>query len=267
MSTHDTVVAQLTLIKAQSSTMESQLAQSMGSSFFYYQPDPHSEHRQHGHFTPHPQMQPQFATGPIQFHPEMMKQYHPQMHFQQSPIAPTVVYSQSAAFHQMMPTPLASPRPVSHRPSIFIERQSSPRLLSIDTDCSPVTPALSCSGSGINSPPSSCGMISTPVNGLMECESLVGVKHGCEGDVLCESLASGEWSRSQSPPLSPSKFWFLPKSWRSQLLTNALPFFSLCELILEVNSLGTFQSLAVCKCLSLIVTITLASVSSTVKCL
>lgn len=70
----------------------------------------------------------------------------------------------------------------------------------------PSTPPLSTSGSTISSPPSSCGMLNTPVNGgYFRFEGIQGVKEGCEEDVELEILANGDWARSASPEMTPSK--------------------------------------------------------------
>lgn len=111
-----------------------------------------------------------------------------------------------AMYAHMMPTPVASPQPVHHRTSSFIEKQPA-ALFPIDTEVSPATPALSTSGSSDGSPPSTCGFLPTPVSGMTPSpESLVGVKQGCEGEVLSEILAGAEFGRCSSPPLTPSEY-------------------------------------------------------------
>ena len=168
----------------------------MGPSVFYYpQPDPQSEQqRQNGQY--HGQA----------LAPQMMKGIPSNAHF-----APQGYYPQAhPAFQHLMPTPLASPQPIHHRPTILIEKQD-PRLHALDTDCSPATPALSACGSSASSPPSSVGFLPTPVNGTTPApESLPGVKQGCEVEVFSEILAGGDFPRSQSPPLTPSKHLIFP---------------------------------------------------------
>lgn len=177
--------------------MHPQMAQ---TPFYVYQPDPQPDQRQHGHFVQQAYT-PQYNAA-IPMHPEHMKALPSSGPF---PPQPQFLYSH-AAYPQFMPTPVVSPQPISHRPTILIDRQSTP-LRAIDTDCGPATPALSASGSTISSPPSSCGMLATPVNGHSPSpENLVGVKQGCEGEVLSEILAGGEISRCQSPPLTPSEY-------------------------------------------------------------
>ncbi|CRG90145.1 Zinc finger protein YER130C [Talaromyces islandicus] len=110
----------------------------------------------------------------------------------------------------MSMTPIASPQPTHLKPSIMVQHDS-PALLPLDTRFVnadfygfPSTPPLSASGSTISSPPSTCGMIHTPVNGSFSgFENLEGVKEGCQSDVHAEILAKPEWGRSNSPPLTP----------------------------------------------------------------
>lgn len=114
----------------------------------------------------------------------------------------------------MSMTPIASPQPTHLKPSIMVQHDS-PGLLPLDTRFVnadfygfPSTPPLSASGSTISSPPSTCGMIHTPVNGSFSgFENLEGVKEGCESDVHAEILAKPEWGRSDSPPLTPGMFF------------------------------------------------------------
>jgi hypothetical protein len=175
------------------------------AAFYYYNPDPEGQNRQHGHFTPQPtefqqynahyQQQPQFSH-----HPHSMPMSQPML----QPKAP---YSGSLAM-----TPMASPQPLSSRPTIIVQ-QDSPALLPLDTSRAtsdsyffPSTPPLSTAGSAISSPPSSCGILPTPVNGVFfPQESFEGVKEGCEGDVQAELLANLDWARSGSPPMTPGK--------------------------------------------------------------
>lgn len=191
--------------------MEAQYSAPMGQSpFFYYNPDPHPEHRQHGHFTPHPHQGPQQFHGRSPFYPEMMKpvpsQTFPYVQSQHAlPTPPAMAYPQQS-YMPMMPTPVASPQPIYHaqRSALLQQHQQhqSPMLKPIDTSCGPATPPLSHSGSTASSPPSSTSFLPTPVNGSFG-DSLIGVKQGCEGDVFSEILAASDMSRSQSPPLTP----------------------------------------------------------------
>ena len=104
---------------------------------------------------------------------------------------------------------MTSPRPLQQKPAFLY--QFDGQQLSIDTECNtpdvyvyPSTPPLSVSGSSASSPPSTCGMLPTPVTGAyMGLDNIEGVKEGCEGDVQSEILAGGDWTRSCSPPLTP----------------------------------------------------------------
>jgi hypothetical protein len=97
------------------------------------------------------------------------------------------------------------------KPSIMIQQQNgSPALMPLETRFDfysfPSTPPLSSAASSISSPPSTCGMIHTPVNGSFTLESMEGVKEGCESEVHAEILAKPDWGRTDSPPLTPGMF-------------------------------------------------------------
>ena len=176
--------------------MEAPYSTAMGpNSFYFYHPDPQSEEqRQHGQY-------PVQLQQPAVIHPQISANAHFSAQSQQTYLA-----TPQPILQHLMPTPVASPQPIHHRPTILIEKQE-PRLHALDTDCVPATPALSASGTSASSPPSSIGFLPTPVNGSTPApESLHGVKQGCEVEVLSEILAGGEFQRSQSPPLTPSKF-------------------------------------------------------------
>jgi len=183
--------------------MEAPYPPVMGPSpFFYYNPDPHPDHRQHGHFSPHPQ-RPQYVR-PLPFLPEVAKQYTPSFSYDYGQFAPYpgMLYHHQTYVQQPMLTPIPSPQPVYQRPTNL----PPPMLYPLDTNCGPSTPPLSASSSVVNSPPSSSSTLPTPVHWGFSRECLVGVKEGCEGDVMTELLAGNEWSRSQSPPLTPGMF-------------------------------------------------------------
>ncbi|KAE8550679.1 hypothetical protein EYB25_006907 [Talaromyces marneffei] len=165
-----------------------------GQQYYFYNPETDVQPRQyvvshpdmaafHAPMAIYPQQQPVFAT-------------HPQL----APKLP--IHS------QMSMTPIASPQPTHMKPSIMIQQQNdSPVLMTLDTRFDfysfPSTPPLSSAGSSISSPPSTCGMIHTPVNGSFTLESMEGVKEGCESEVHAEILAKPDWGRSDSPPLTP----------------------------------------------------------------
>jgi len=177
-------------------------------SFFYYIPEPSADHRQHGHFTPHPDaVHDGMALHPYQqpYYPEMMLQGQEPMMYPHLPSSGPEMYVQ-----QKSKLAMVSPRPT--KPAF--PYQYGGQHLSVDTNCStpdvyvyPSTPPLSASGSTSSSPPSTCGAI--PSSGLREfigLDNIEGVKKGCEGDVQSEILAGGDWTRCCSPPLTPGMF-------------------------------------------------------------
>lgn len=182
----------------------------MGQSpFFYYNPDPSPENRQHGHFTPHPHGLP-MAIVPSS--PEHMMHY-PHMYHQRPHSAGGHILYQHAPVYmsQAMLTPAASPRAQHHRPSLVLQDQH--HLVALDTKCDsyfPSTPALSASGSfsSVDSPPSTSGILPTPVNDVffpkpIHPTGFQAVKEGCEEEVFSEVLAAGDWTRPDSPPMTP----------------------------------------------------------------
>lgn len=109
-------------------------------------------------------------------------------------------------------TPIASPQPSHLKPTIVVQ-QGSPALMPLDTRfvsndyyAFPTTPPLSTSGSSVSSPPSAGGALQTPLtDSFFTFEKVEGVKEGCEGDVHAEILANADWTRSDSPPMTPGK--------------------------------------------------------------
>ncbi|KAF4611390.1 hypothetical protein G7Y89_g15623 [Cudoniella acicularis] len=186
--------------------MEYPHAQVMGQSpFFYYNPDPKPDNRQHGHFSQHPNN-------------VQVPMYQPVMH----PMPSTPIYSRpnsSSSQPPMQPkmfnpsfganmTPMASPRPMYQKPTILIQDHTQRMMMEADVNEAdlyyyPSTPPLSASGSVISSP-SSCDMLQTPMNtSFLGLGGFEGVKEGCEGEVQSENLAGGEWARCGSPPMTP----------------------------------------------------------------
>ncbi|EAS29469.1 uncharacterized protein CIMG_08215 [Coccidioides immitis RS] len=181
-------------------------------SFFYYNPDPDAHPGQHGYFSTHPAEMHPANNQPIfthdQYCPPQQPQISEQHHLLHQPGPMQPIAPKNFLNDEAMLSPSVSPRPLHIKPSILLH--GSPGILPIDTNCMtdfhtfPSTPPLSTSGSTISSPPSSCGMLHTPVNGgFYRIEGIEGVKEGCEGDVTTEILASGDWTRSHSPPLTP----------------------------------------------------------------
>jgi C2H2 transcription facotor len=177
--------------------------QFMGQSpFYYYNPAPSPENKQHGHFTPQPYSLA-VSSPQQQSFPQMPGNY-PMPIYSRPPTSDCNTMSYVA---QGMMTPQASPRGDCQKPTIVVQHDS-PMLMPLDTSCAnlhgmPGTPTLSTSGSTVNSPPSLCEFLPTPVSGTF----FDGVKEGCEEEVFSEVLAPQDWTRAGSPPLSPGKFF------------------------------------------------------------
>ncbi|KAL8703783.1 MAG: hypothetical protein Q9201_003048 [Fulgogasparrea decipioides] len=179
------------------------------SPFFYYNPEP-------GHFTPHPRADcdgSQVQQFQQQMYPtDGMTHGHSQMLYARPSSSGSSAYlpPKTATSLQPLSTPVASPRPLHQRPAFLCYNDGSP--LALNTDCSvqdyyvnPSTPPLSVTASAASSPPSICGVLSTPISGgRLPLENLEGVKEGCEGEVQTEILAGGDWARCGSPPLTPA---------------------------------------------------------------
>lgn len=181
--------------------------QPMGQSpFFYYNPDPKPDNRQHGHFSQHPNVQGQAHYQHVQPMPSTPIYSRPTSS-SQFPM-PVQVFNST---YQASMTPMASPRPIYQKPTILIQDRNPrqmPRSETNDSDLYyyPSTPPLSSSGSSISSP-SSCDILQTPMNsGFFGLESFEGVKEGCQSEVQSENLAGSDWARCGSPPMSPGKF-------------------------------------------------------------
>lgn len=179
------------------------------SSFLYWKPDLRAEHSTHGQFSPHPN----FTQDNVHNHQyqqpyqHQMIQTQTHMGYYRPSASGAHVYSQPKTTLASQPnlTPLASPRPMHQKASFLYEPEG--QLLSLDTTftpeliLSPSTPTLSVSGSTESSPPSTCGIIHTPVT--VPFFPLEGVKEGCEKEVKSEILAGEDWTRCCSPPLTP----------------------------------------------------------------
>jgi hypothetical protein len=188
------------------------------AAFFYYHPDPNSDNRHHGQFTPHPQalpfqqqaQMPTAAAQTVLFAASYEQQRPDSAPGQQQPSAFPSMYSPP------LMTPAHSPRPAVHKPTMLQfhqqqqqQAQQHEQMLSLDTDCyMPSTPPLSTSSSTVSSPPSSCDyVLPTPVHAdfAEHFVALEGVKAGCEGEVINENLA-GENFWLASPPMTPGEF-------------------------------------------------------------
>ncbi|KAI9794869.1 MAG: hypothetical protein M1816_002998 [Peltula sp. TS41687] len=183
------------------------------SPFFYYNPHPKPEHRQHGHFSPHPRgstsnmMQDQ--RSPRNLYSSAIGHARPtscdpQSRLRsQSPYAGTLLSSLT----------LATPRPLCQKPTILVNDDVTHSMTlqtarsTPDAYLFPATPPLSVSASAIGSPLSSCGMVSTPGDATslffghdqfedMKVKSDPELQHPM-------TLAGGDWSWNRSPPLTP----------------------------------------------------------------
>jgi hypothetical protein len=189
------------------------------AAFFYYHPDPNSDNRHHGQFTPHPQalpfqQQPQMPAAAAQtvlFAAASYEQRPGSAQQQQAPAFPSM-------YSPPLMTPAQSPRAAVHnKPTMMLQlAQQQPQqqldqqaMLTLDTDCyMPSTPPLSTSSSTVSSPPSSCDyVLPTPVHADFNEHfiALEGVKAGCEGGVINENLAGGDFWLA-SPPMTPGEF-------------------------------------------------------------
>ena len=204
----------------ESSTL--QAPQTLGQSpFFYYNPHPKPEHRQHGHFSPHPRG----ATSQVHEQPLQRNLYASTVGHSRAPSSGSQARLRcpspySGALSSGL-NPTVSPRPaVQQKPTILINDDygSQPMSLQIprpdhDVYLFPSTPPLSVSASTMGSPLSSCGLMATPGEGSLfhGQERYQDIKPSCEPDMTYRSelrsmaLAGGDWSWIGSPPLTPRK--------------------------------------------------------------
>lgn len=170
---------------------------------FAYYPE---QSRQQPHLTSHPSV-----YGHLQYQPSQRCVPDQQPIYTSQPMVNMHQMATTNAFRGAMNmTPIASPQPSHLKPAIFVQ-PGSPALMPIDTRFAnhgdvyafPSTPPLSTAGSSISSPPSTSGALRTPTN---EAFFVEGVKEVCEGDVQSELLANADWSRTESPPMTPGMF-------------------------------------------------------------
>lgn len=192
----------------------------MGQSpFFYYQPEPSPDTKQHGHFAPHPHYHPGLPMAIVPSSPGQVMYFHqPPMQHQYRPQSAGSYshYQQHAQAYGPPPmlTPDASPRQ-HQRLGYFVPQQEAQGLI-VNTECHnyhPATPthsATSGSFSSASTPPSTCGLQPTPVDGQgvffakPPMSAYPAIKQGCEEEVHLEVLAGGDWStRPGSPPMTP----------------------------------------------------------------
>ena len=170
-------------------------------SFFYYNPESNNDHRQHGHFSQHPSAGHEDVSilpNHQHYYPTGMMMHH-HYHHHQSMMYPQV--------HQK--PLLVSPQPTQQRAGVLASSDQANLAVNtqcgaLDTSLDPMTPALSETRSGSSSPPSTCGILPTPMTGTCFGSGILeGVKQGCEGDVKNEILAGGDFTRACSPLLTP----------------------------------------------------------------
>jgi C2H2 transcription facotor len=165
-------------------------AQAMGAApYYYYAQEPRPDVRQHAHFSHPPAMHqmpmypavPTLPSTPIYSRPASACS---------QPQGPTLYSNGTANL-----TPMASPVPMTHKPTIMLETEVC------DAEYYPSTPPLSTSGSVISSP-SSCDVLQTPMNpmfsGLDGMDSLKTEFEPVESLVL-------DWASCGSPPMTPGK--------------------------------------------------------------
>lgn len=205
------------------------MAQQMGPAFFYYNPDPTSDNRQHGHFMP------QQAHHAYAQHPMQQQQQQQMQHMQfppvpvlpSSPLPSTPVFSrpssscsQPSMNHQQQGkpsftsapaqvlTPQASPVRMHqqlHRPTIVLDTE---KYEADNGMCYPTTPALSTAGSVMDSP----GMLATPLNPMfsgLEGTAMAHFKEEVDIQPPVEQFPNlqVEWHTTcSSPPMTPSEF-------------------------------------------------------------
>jgi hypothetical protein len=176
------------------------IAQAMGQAPYYIY---NSEIKQHGHF-PQQMMYPAVPTlpsTPMYTRPNSANAQH------QGP----TLYSNAPV---SMMTPMASPQPLTQKPSIMVETEIR------DSDSYyPATPPLSTSGSVVGSP-NSADCLQTPMNPMFS---------GLDGfDGLKDSFGPSntfvvDWSQAASPPLTPGCVSQSQSSQLSLLTSTANP--------------------------------------------
>ncbi|PKS06620.1 hypothetical protein jhhlp_007369 [Lomentospora prolificans] len=164
--------------------------QSMGQASYFFQ----DIRKQRGHFQQHPAMQ-QMMYPAVPTLPSTPMYSRPNSACSQ-PHGPTM-YSHAPG---NMMTPMASPQPLAHKPTIMVETEFR------DNDMYyPATPPLSTSGSVVGSP-NSADVLQTPMNPMFS--GLDGVD-GLKDTFGPTSTFVVDWTNAASPPVSPV---YLPQS-------------------------------------------------------
>lgn len=196
------------------STYHSHGPQPIGQShFFYYNPAPTQDNHQNSHFLPDPNGSA-MAQPPSRVVPSHGAHVYPGSMFSepQSLGSPIAYPARSIYYADSRLTPTVSPRPTYQKPAgLGQSHQHSQYLLPLDTSCvdlsyAPSTPPLSSSsGSASSSPPLSCEILPTPVNGLYSAHQGgfdILVKESEEAAIF-DVLAANDWVNSASPPPTP----------------------------------------------------------------
>jgi hypothetical protein len=166
------------------------------AAFYYYGPEAGQDSRQHmhPHFTSHPGMQ-QMPMYPIVPTVPSTPMYSRPTSSCSQPVVSAQVYNASLAVAM---TPVASPQPLAHKPSIMLETEFR------DNEFYPSTPPLSSSSSSVISSPGSGDMLQTPLNPMF---SGLDGEEGVKAEQL-EKFPSVDWSSCASPPMTPGMFYF-----------------------------------------------------------
>lgn len=172
--------------------------------FYYYNPDPTPDNRQHGQFSQQPAMQ-------------QMHMYPAVPTLPSTPVysRPSSSCSQPAMQSKMLSavpsnlTPMASPQMAYQRPTIMLQNCAAKLMLETelydDNGYYPATPALSTSGSNVGSPGSSQDMLSTPLNPMFSgLDGYENIKPDVE--TMPEALEGLDWSNCASPPMTPGEY-------------------------------------------------------------
>ena len=190
------------------------------AAFGYYGPEAGQDnrHHMHPHFTSHPGMQQQqMPMFPIVRTVPSTPIYSRPSSSCSQPVVSAEVYNASLAVAM---TPVASPQPLAHKPSIMLETEFR------DNDYFPSTPPLSSSSSSsVISSPGSGDVLQTPLNPMF---SGLDGEEGIKAEQL-EKFPSVDWSSCASPPMTPGKFGFLS-------LFNLMPAMQSLYAQLEVRS-------------------------------
>ena len=185
--------------------------------FFQYHPEVDPQHRQYGHFMPHPneplpylaKAMPVHAyhTGPSMGYPTQTPCQQPMPVYAPAPFQSPMAFGGPAVM-----TPQSSPQQMHFGTPEIVVDHTSPALQHLDMSFvsdrfhspSPSTPSLSASSSTASSPPSSC-CFSTPIDAdfLLPVDNVGVMKRGLEADV--NDVMAAEWSRCGTPEMTPGR--------------------------------------------------------------